>query len=437
LFQAPRGTQDILPEDAPRWWRLEATARRLAGLYGFGEIRTPTFEDLKLFQRGVGEVTDIVEKEIYAFEDKGHDCLALRPEATASVVRAYLQHGMFNQPQPVRLYSLLNLFRYDRPQSGRYREFHQWNCEVLGENDPLVDAELVKLLWSYYAQLGLRGLSIQLNSIGDSACRPDYIKALTDYYRGRIDEVCADDRRRLTVNPLRLLDCKQPACQPVIAHAPRTIDFLCVACAAHFESLQRMLDAAGLAYQINPRLVRGLDYYTRTVFEVWPPDVGGQSTLGGGGRYDGLAEQLGGRPTPAVGFATGLERILLNLDKQGANPPTPPPERAFLVPLGAAAKERLSLLADELRASGVPAIVGTGNRSLKALLKQASSTGARWALILGDQELAAQEVNVKDLRSGEQRAVRLDQVGSLLRAAPRSPTDRWPADTPPLLLDRP
>ena len=414
MFQAPRGTQDILPDDAARWRWVEVAARRRAKLHGFGEIRTPTFEDLGLFTRGVGEATDIVEKEIYAFEDKGGDRLALRPEATASVVRAYLQHGFFNRPLPVKLYSLVNVFRYDRPQAGRYREFHQFNCEALGEADPIVDAELIVLLWRFFEDLGLRGLSLQLNSIGDPVCRPGFVETLVGYYRQHLDEICEDDRRRLETNPLRLLDCKQQRCQRVIEAAPRTVDYLCGPCAEHFESLEQYLTDQDLAFTINPRLVRGLDYYTRTVFEVWPPDVGAQSTIGGGGRYDGLAEQLGGRPTPGVGFATGLERILLNLEKQGLLDAQVRCELAFLAPVGLAAKREANRLADRLRRRGVAASVGTGDRSLKALLRQANSLGARWALVLGDNELAERKVALRDLRTSQQRTVDLDAVADEL-----------------------
>lgn len=414
VFQAPRGTQDILPEQARRWNSLEAVVRRQAELFGYGEIRTPTFEDLGLFLRGVGESTDIVEKEIYAFEDKGGDKLALRPEATAPVVRAYLQNGLFNRPQPVRLYSILSVFRYDRPQAGRYREFHQLNCEALGEDDPIVDAELMTLLWRLLDQLGLSGLSIQLNSIGDSACRPGFVRALVAYYTERQADICADDRRRLATNPMRLLDCKQPGCQPVIEGAPRTVDYLCAPCGEHFEMLKTYLDDQGLAYDLNPRLVRGLDYYTRTVFEVWPAEGGAQSTLGGGGRYDGLAEQLGGRPTPGVGFAAGLERILLNLQKDAPPLERDEPDLAFLAPIGQAAKRELNRLADRLRQHGIAATVGAGNRSLKALMRYANSSGARWALVLGDAELAAGTINLRDLRAGEQRSVPLASVVSEL-----------------------
>jgi histidyl-tRNA synthetase len=411
MFQAPRGTQDILPEQASKWRALEAAARHRAELHGFGEIRTPTFEDIGLFVRGVGQGTDIVEKELYAFEDKGGDCLALRPEGTASVVRAYLERGLFNRPQPVKLYSIINVFRHDRPQAGRYREFHQLNCEAIGENDPIVDAELISLLWRWLKDdLGLRGLSLQLNSIGDAVCRPGFVETLVEYYRGHLDQICDDDRRRLETNPLRLLDCKRERCQPIIEGAPKTVDHLCGPCAEHFAALREYLAAEGLGYELNSRLVRGLDYYTRTVFEVYPSELGAQSALGGGGRYDGLAEQIGGRPTPGVGFAAGLERILLNLEKQELARKAPAPDLAFLVPLGRDAKRELSGLGDRLRRAGVAATVGTGDRSVKALLRQANAVGARWALIMGDQELSERSVNLRDLRVGEQRTVRLEAV---------------------------
>lgn len=409
MFRAPRGTQDILPEQASRWRAVEATARRRSELYGFGEIRTPTFEDLSLFVRGVGQATDIVEKELYAFEDKGGDRLALRPEGTASVVRAYLEHGLFNGPQPVRLYSIINVFRHDRPQAGRYREFHQLNCEAIGDEDPIVDAELISLLWRYLADdLGLRGLSLQLNSIGDPVCRPGFVEKLVAFYRSRREEICDDDRRRLETNPLRVLDCKRERCQPIIEAAPRTVDHLCEPCAEHFAALTTYLGDEGLAYDLNHRLVRGLDYYTRTVFEVYPPEVGAQAALGGGGRYDGLAEQIGGRATPGVGFAAGLERILLNLDKQARAPAEQRPDLAFLVPLGREAKRELNRLADRLRQAGVAATVGTGDRGVKALLRQANAVGARWAVIVGERELAERQVGLRDLGLGEQRSVALE-----------------------------
>src|SRR5690348_10855045 len=292
--------------------------RRQARLRNYGEIRTPTFEETGVFARGVGATTDIVEKEMYTFLDKGGDSMTLRPEATAGIMRAYLQRGMASRPQPVKLFTLLNAFRYDKPQKGRFREFHQIDFEAIGESDPLIDAELLVLQWRLYAALGLRNLRLQVNSIGDHNCRPAYIAKLAEYFRQHLDGLCEDCRRRLETNPLRLLDEKRPECQAVLAGAPRSADNLCDACRGHFETWLGYVEAAGIPFTIDSRLVRGLDYYTRSVWEVHPQVEGAQSALGGGGRYDGLAEQLGGRPTPGVGFATGVERIILELKQQNA-----------------------------------------------------------------------------------------------------------------------
>jgi histidyl-tRNA synthetase len=410
VYQAPRGTQDILPEETAYWAHVESVAREQAAVYGYAEIRTPTFEDTGLFLRGVGGGTDIVEKEMYSFQDKGGGDLTLRPEGTASVVRAYLEHGMASRPQPVRLFTFVNCFRYDRPQRGRYREFHQWDCEAIGEMDPLVDAEMVALLWRYYEALGLRALSLQLNSIGDANCRPAYLEQLKGYYRGRVDELCGDCRRRLETNPLRLLDCKNAPCQPAIAAAPRLLDALCAACAEHFAAVQRYLTDLGIGFEVNTRLVRGLDYYTKTVFEVWPAEVGAQSALGGGGRYDGLAEELGGRPTPAIGFATGIERIILNLKQQAVGVPPPLAPCAFVVTAGEAAREQAVALADRLRRAGVATLVAAGNRSFKAQFRQASTAGAAWTIIIGEDELAAGQAKLKNMSSGAEESVPLDEV---------------------------
>jgi histidyl-tRNA synthetase len=406
VYQSPRGTQDILPEDAVAWRHVERCAEATARRFGYGEIRTPTFEETSLFERGVGEGTDIVDKEIYRLEKKesGSD-LALRPEGTASIVRAYLQHGMASRPQPVKLFSLMTVFRYDRPQAGRYREFRQFDVEAIGDEDPLVDAEVIGVLWRFLEQLGLHDLTILLNSIGDRVCRPGYVQALVAYYEPHEAELCNDCRRRLRTSPLRLLDCKRPSCQPLADNAPRTVDYLCEECAAHFESLKRYLDAMGLPYELTPRLVRGLDYYTRTVFEVVPPRAGAQSTIGGGGRYDGLAEILGGRPTPGVGFAAGMDRIILNMREQGCELPTPEAPDVFFAPLGSEAKLVAAMLSEEARRDGLAVVVGTGERGMRARMRQASSSGARLAVILGDDELRDQRATVKDLASGEQRAV--------------------------------
>jgi histidyl-tRNA synthetase len=405
VYQAPRGTQDLLPEEAAYWAYVERTARDRAALFGYGEIRTPTFEDTGLFLRGVGGSTDIVEKEMYTFQDKGGGDLTLRPEGTASIVRAYLEHGMASRPQPVRLFSFVNCFRYDRPQRGRYREFHQWDAEAIGDLDPLVDAEIVALLWRFYEGLGLRDLTLQLNSIGDAQCRPAYLDQLRAYYRGRVDELCGDCRRRLETNPLRLLDCKNPPCQAAIADAPRLLDALCADCAEHFVLLRRYLAELDIAYELNPRLVRGLDYYTKTVFEVWPREVGAQSAIGGGGRYDGLAEQLGGRATPAIGFATGIERIIMNLKAQEVPVPALPGPRVFIVHVGDAARAEAVRLADATRRRGIAAQVAVGGRSLRAQLRQANNSGAVWTAIIGEDEVAAGAVTLKHMATGQDERV--------------------------------
>src|SRR5438105_5891099 len=404
-YQAPRGTQAILPEDAPYWTLVEAETRRQARLAGYSEIRTPTFEETGVFQRGVGATTDIVEKEMYTFLDKGGDSMTLRPEGTAGIVRAYLQRGMASRPQPVKLFTHLTTFRYDKPQKGRFREFNQIDFEAIGEADPLTDAELVGLQWRLYAALGLRNLSLQVNSIGDSVCRPAYVARLAEYFRQHLSGLCEECQRRLETNPLRLLDEKKPECQAVLEGAPRSADHLCAECRAHFESWLGHVETAGIPFTINPRLVRGLDYYTRSVWEVWPPVVGAQSTVGGGGRYDGLAEQLGGRPTPGVGFATGVERIILELRDQRVKIPAPAALCAFLVYRDEGGKRRAFRLAETLRAEGVSTDLTYGDRALRKQFAAADRAGARFALVLDEGGVGGAEVEVKDLRSGEQRRV--------------------------------
>jgi histidyl-tRNA synthetase len=412
VYQAPRGTQDILPEDEPYWAFVENEMRRQAHLAGYGEIRTPTFEDTGVFARGVGATTDIVEKEMYTFLDKGGDSMTLRPEGTAGIVRAYMQRGMASRPQPVKLYMLLSTFRYDKPQKGRFREFHQIDFEAIGEADPLIDAELVALQWRLYADMGLRNLSLQVNSIGDPKCRPAYIAALRDYFRLHLDGLCEECRRRLETNPLRLLDEKRPECQAVLHGAPRSADHLCGECRSHFEAWLRYLDAAGLQYAINSRLVRGLDYYTRSVWEVWPPVAGAQSTLGGGGRYDGLAEQLGGRPTPGVGFASGVERIILELKDQHVSVAPVASLTAYLVYRDEGSKRVAFRLAELLRSNQLSVDMSFGDRALRKQLAAADRAGARFALVVGDESGL---IGVKDLRSGEQRDMPQDDVVRVLR----------------------
>jgi histidyl-tRNA synthetase len=410
-FQSPRGTQDILPEDAPYWAFVENEMDRQARLAAYSPIRTPTFEDTGVFQRGVGATTDIVEKEMYTFLDKGGDSMTLRPEATAGIMRAYLQRGMASRPQPVKLFTELTTFRYDKPQKGRLREFHQIDFEAIGEADPLTDAELVGVQWRLYAALGLRNLSLQVNSIGDHVCRPGYLQKLTDYFELHLDVLCEECQRRLKTNPLRLLDEKKSECQAVLQGAPRSADNLCDECRAHFEAWLGYLEAADIPFSINSRLVRGLDYYTRSVWEVWPPVVGAQSTLGGGGRYDGLAEQLGGRPTPGVGFASGIERIIMELrDQQVAPPPSSQP-CAYILYHTEGAKRLAFQWAETLRAHGISADLAFGDRKLRKQLSAADRAGARYAIFVGEEGPGSDTVMLKELSSGvEERGLNEAQL---------------------------
>ncbi len=414
-YTAPRGTQDVLPQDQPYWRYVIARGHYIAQLYGFRQITTPIFESTGLFVRGVGEGTDIVDKEMYSFRDKGGEELTLRPEFTAGIVRAYIQHGMHTMPKPVKLYSIGPIFRYERPQAGRYRQHTQFNVEAFGEEDPSLDAEIMELARHLYADLGFKGLSFQVNSTGCPRCRPRYVELLVEHYRGHHDEICDDCKRRLKRNPLRVLDCKSTRCQPVIASAPHIADHLCDECAAHFEQLQGYLRALGRSFTVNHRLVRGLDYYTRTVFEVWAEGIGAQSAVCGGGRYDGLVTMLGGPPTPGIGFGSGIERIIMAMKAQGiAVPPLPGPQ-VLIAPLGSEARTvGIRLLAD-LRVAGVRAVIAFGDRSLKSQLREAGKLEVRYALIIGEDELRRECVAVRDMASREQQVLPIAAVVGWLK----------------------
>lgn len=409
-FQAPRGTADVLPEDEPYWRFVRRTGERVSGLFGYRYIETPMFEDAGVWLRTSGEGTEVVEKEMYLFEDRGGERLALRPETTASVCRAYLEHGMANRPQPVRLYYFAQKFRYDRPQAGRFRQHTEFGVEVIGDGDAAVDAEVIDLLSMFYQALGLEGLTLHLNSIGDGACRPAYIEALRSYYRERLPETCPDCRVRFEKNPMRLLDCKEPQCEPIIAGAPTIAEGLCADCDAHLRALCSYLEALGISYTLDPRLVRGLDYYTRAVFEFVPPEEGTQSTVGGGGRYDGLIELMGGRPTPATGFGTGIERIILNLKRQKTPVPELEGPRVYVAHASEQAQKAALRVARRLRDANVGVVVGGAGRSLKGQLRHADALNIRHVAILGDQELAKDEVTLRDMRDGQQRLVAADEL---------------------------
>ena len=409
MFKAPRGTSDLLPDQQKYWRYIESKAMELAGEYGFGRIDTPVFEDSDLFIRSVGEGTDIVEKEMYTFDDRGGDSVTLRPEGTAPVCRAYLEHGMHNLPQPVRMYYFCPVFRYERPQAGRFREHHQFGLEVLGDPDPSVDAEVIEFASRFMGALGLSDINILVNSIGDPECRPAYIERLRDYYSGLKGQLCTDCLTRLERNPLRLLDCKVATCHALGDEAPRSADHLCQPCQDHWDRLEEYLAAMEITYQVDHRLVRGLDYYTRTVFEVQPRDVGGQSTILGGGRYDGLIEELGGRATPGIGFATGMERLTLNLQRGEIEVPEAPSPMYLVANVGAGARPAALKLAADLRRAGVGAVLSSGSRALRGQMRQANALNIPYALILGDDEIERGEVVVRDMRASTQQSRSLRQ----------------------------
>ncbi len=415
MYQAVRGTSDILPEEQAGWRYVEQKAVGICQRYGYQRIDSPTFEETGLFTRSVGQGTDIVEKEMYTFADKGGKKITLRPEGTASVCRAYLEHGLSNLPQPVKLYYLASIFRYERPQSGRLREHHQFGCEAIGDDDPALDAEIIEIAWRFFLSLQLQDLSLQLNSIGCRKCRPAYLSVLKGYYAKHVDSLCRDCKVRIVRNPLRLLDCKQPSCQRTAKNALRSTDHLCNDCAVHFNRLKSYLELLEITFTVNHRLVRGLDYYTRTVFEIQPEGGGAQSTIGGGGRYDDLIEELGGKPTPAIGFAVGIERIILNLKKQEVPIPTPPGPQVYIAYTGDKPREESIKLASHLRQAGISTIAALGSKSLKAQMRQANSLGTRYTVIIGDEELKTGTVILRDMTDARQQTVTISDLPGLLK----------------------
>jgi len=421
-FRAPRGLRDLLPPERQGLARLEELASKLAARYGYRPIETPLFEQAGVFERGIGEVTDVVEKELFLLQPREEDGerWALRPEPTAGIVRAYVQHGMQTWPQPVKVTMTGPMFRYDRPQAGRYREFWQFDVEAIGDPGPAVDAEIIELADRFYREAGLQNVVIQLNSIGDPVCRPAYVAELTAYYRAHAAELPPLERARLERNPLRILDSKDDALAALNAAAPKAIDRLCAACAAHFAGVRAHLHAVGVEYVLEPRLVRGLDYYTRTAFEVYPAGATGQqAAIGGGGRYDGLVELLGGRPTPGIGFGLGLDRVLLALEAAGAA--TNGELAPLAVIVGSAPDDTLTRLrlATELRSAGLASRAELGTRKLGKQLEAAARDGAHFAVIVGD-ELSGGNVQLRDLEAGTQRAVPVANLARELERASRT-----------------
>jgi histidyl-tRNA synthetase len=421
-YRAPRGTRDLLPDVAAGLSRLQGIARSLSARYGYREMEIPLFEQSAVFERGIGESTDVIEKELFRLAPRTEEseAWALRPEATAGVVRAYVQHGMQTWPQPVKLSMLGPMFRYDRPQAGRYRQFWQWDAEAIGDPGPAVDAEIVELGYRFYVEAGVLEVQVLLNSIGDPACRPGYLDTLTAYFRRHSAELPEPELRRLETNPLRLLDSKDPAMAALVAAAPRMGDSLCGECAEHFAAVRAHLDALEVPYRVEPTLVRGLDYYTRTAFEYYRRGAEGQQqALGGGGRYDGLVELLGGRPTPGIGFGLGLDRVLLALDESGGGATAEAPPLAVVVgadPADTVARLRVAGL---LRAEGLRVRAELAQRKLGRQLETASRDRAHFAVIIGD-ELAGGDVQLKDLEAGTQRLVPLADLARYLARAEKT-----------------
>ena len=410
LTQAPRGTRDVLPADSYRWQYIESRMRKAAALAGYREARTPVFEHTELFLRGVGDTTDIVQKEMYTFEDKGKRSVTLKPEGTAGAVRCFLEHNLYAEPLPCKLYYLnAPIFRYENPQSGRLREHHQFGMECFGATEATADAELILTAYHLLQELGVSNLSVEINSIGCPSCRPVYHTRLKEFLGGRIDKLCATCRERFDRNPLRVLDCKEKQCQELTKDAPSMLDLLCDECRDHFERLKACLDGSGIPYSVNPRIVRGLDYYTKTVFEIVTETPDGKLTVCGGGRYDNLVEQIGEQSIPAVGFGMGLERVLMLLDGEGIEIPKPAWYDACVTYMGENGQHAFALV-QQLRQAGIKADMDHCGRSLKAQFKFANKTGAPLTAVIGDEEAANGTVKIKRMSDGEEKTVPVEQA---------------------------
>jgi histidyl-tRNA synthetase len=409
-LQAVKGTKDLLPDEIAAWHRIEGTARALFALYGYREIRTPVFETTELFARGIGQETDIVSKEMYTFEDRDGGSLTLRPEATAGIVRAVIEHNLINTDPALKVYTMGPMFRRERPQKGRYRQFHQVNVEVFGVISPSVDVEVIEVALAYLEGCGLTQYELVLNSVGDAKCRPAYVETLRTALRARAAELCGDCQRRTETNPLRVLDCKVPQDQPVIESLPKISDHLCDECRAHFGEVRRELELLGIPYRLSHRLVRGLDYYVRTTFEVLSGELGAQNSVLGGGRYDGLVKQLGGPDIPGIGFALGMERLVMLI------PPVPVEARCevFLAPLVPESRDFALRLQRQLRKAGLRVMMDHEGRGLKSQMKRADKLGARFVAILGEDEMAKARWTIRDMKASTQEEVGLDAAAAHL-----------------------
>lgn len=408
MINKPRGTEDILPSDSPLWQKIEQTARDVCKAYGYSEIRTPVFEDTSLFQRGVGDTTDVVQKEMYTFLDKGGRSITLRPEGTASLVRSFIENSLYAEPQPTKLFYLISCYRYEKPQSGRLREFHQFGIECFGGTADATDAEVIALAFTFFKKLGITDLKLRLNSIGCPECRKAYNQKLKEYFEGHKDKLCETCLTRLEKNPMRIIDCKSQICSHIAEDAPKIIHNICDECKEHLDKTLKYLDVMGIDYEIDPNIVRGLDYYTRTVFEITSDALGAQSTVCGGGRYNGLVEELGGKPSDGIGFAVGLERLVMIMKSQGLDKgaeKTKPD--VFIGAIGDTADIATQKLVYDLRTEGISAERDLCQRSVKAQMKFANKLGSRFSMVLGDDEIANGKANIKNMETGESAEVAL------------------------------
>ncbi len=415
MISIPKGTKDMLPQDAYKWHYVESVARSTAAKFGFKEIRTPMFEHTELFLRGVGETTDIVTKEMYTFEDKGGRSMTLRPEGTAGVARCFIENGLFQGVMPMKAYYIASVFRYEKPQNGRLREHHQFGVECYGSDSPSADAEVIALAHSFLSEVGLDSLELNINSIGCPKCRAEYNAALKAYIGENLQNMCGQCRQRFDKNPLRILDCKEEVCKAITAKAPKITDYLCEDCKTHFEKVQNLLSKQGITYKVNPGIVRGLDYYTRTVFEFVSTDIGAQGTVCGGGRYNNLVEEVGGKPTPAVGFGLGLERLLLVLENLNKLNACEEHTDLYVLPIGENAKEYALSLVSKLRSEGIRAETDIMDRGIKAQMKYADKSGARYVVALGDDEIASGTIKLKNMSDGKEIPCEIDRIAEFVR----------------------
>lgn len=410
MINLPKGTKDVLPSDSYKWQYVEKTAREIAEIFGAKEMRTPTFEHTELFLRGVGETTDVVNKEMYTFLDKGDRSITLKPEGTAGIARAFIENGLFNSAMPVKLYYITPCFRYERPQAGRLREFHQFGVEFFGSESPSIDAEVIILAKSFLDKLGINNVTLYINSIGCKECRKNYHKALRDYLESKKDELCNLCKERLNTNPLRILDCKNENCKKIVEKAPSILDYLCDDCKEHFEKVKKLLDVAKVKYIVDDKIVRGLDYYTKTVFEFVSDAIGAQGTVCGGGRYDGLVEEIGGNKVSGIGFATGIERLLMVMENNGVSFGDNKRVRLYVAPIGDNAKIKAFEIVSDLREKGIIADTDHMERGVKAQFKYADKISAEFVATLGDNELKDGVVNLKNMATGIEEKVLFSDI---------------------------